>query len=123
MESVLPQALVRPAKAKTEKGLSSPEAIPAELADFDAVANSHQAAIFRLILASVRDRDAAETLTQECLIRAYEARKDFRGEASVRSWLIRIAINLVRNHLRSARLKFWRRTQRQGIDAGLAADW
>ena len=40
------------------------------LADFDAVV--------RLILASLRDRDAAETLTQECLLKAYRSREQFR---------------------------------------------
>jgi RNA polymerase sigma-70 factor (ECF subfamily) len=111
MESVLPQSLVS-------------TALPApELADFDAVANACRPAIFRFVLAMLRDRDAAETITQECLFKAYQARADFRGEGSVRSWLMRIAVNMVRNDLRNARLKFWRRTQRQGVDATFAADW
>jgi RNA polymerase sigma-70 factor, ECF subfamily len=112
MESVLPQSLVRMATSS-----------PAGLADFDALAGACRPAIFRFVLASLHDPDAAETITQECLFKAYQARSEFRGEASVRSWMMRIAINMVRNHLRNARLKFWRRTQRHGVDAAFAADW
>ena len=79
------------------------------LEDFDSVVRLHRQAVFRFILASLRDRDAAETLTQECLLRAYRARDQFRGEAGVKTWLMRIAVNLVRDHQTSARLRFWRR--------------
>ncbi len=112
MESVLPQTLPERTTAAAH-----------EIADFEAVAEAHRGCIFRFVLASLRDRDAAETITQECLWNAYRARSDFRGESSVRGWLMRIAVNLVRNHLRNARLKFWRRTQRHAVDAGFAADW
>jgi RNA polymerase sigma-70 factor (ECF subfamily) len=94
-----------------------------ELADFDTVVRVHQPAIFRFILASLRDVDAAETLTQECLIKAYQARQRFRGDASVKTWLMQIAVNSVRNHLANRRLMFWRRTQRSGVDAAQVADW
>jgi RNA polymerase sigma-70 factor (ECF subfamily) len=79
------------------------------LEDFDSVVRLHQQAVFRFILASLRDRDAAETLTQECLLRAYKARMQFRGESAVKTWLMRIAVNLVRDHQSSVRLRFWRR--------------
>jgi len=116
MENVLHQVAPRM--------VPSPAAgIVGELADFDSIARLYQPAIFRFVLASLRDRDAAETITQECLLKAYQAREGFRGDASLRNWLMRIAINLVRNHLRDARLKFWRRTQRRGVDPSMAADW
>jgi RNA polymerase sigma-70 factor, ECF subfamily len=95
----------------------------ADLADFDAVVHLYRPAIFRYVLASLRDRDAAETLTQECFMKAYRARDRFRGEASVKTWLLRIAVNLVRDHLSNARLKFWRRTQRSCVDPSMAEGW
>lgn len=108
----------------------SPELIPAiaepgtrELADFDAVVQLYRPGIFRFILASLRDRDAAETLTQECFLKAFRAREQFRGEASVKTWLIRISVNLVRDHLSNARLKFWRRTQQSSVDMSVAESW
>ena len=113
METVLPQELAPAAAGPFAK----------DLADFDAVAHLYQAAIFRYILASLRDRDAAETLKQECLLRAYQVRERFCGESSVKTWLMRIAVNLVRDHLSNARLRFWRRTQRSSVDFSLAEDW
>jgi RNA polymerase sigma-70 factor (ECF subfamily) len=89
-----------------------------QLTDFDSVVHLHQQAVFRFILASLRDRDAAETLTQECLLKAYRARDAFRGDASIKTWLMRIAVNLVRDHQKSVRLRFWRRPH---LDVSIAA--
>ncbi|HEY3839326.1 MAG TPA: sigma-70 family RNA polymerase sigma factor [Bryobacteraceae bacterium] len=94
-----------------------------ELADFDAVVQLYRTAVFRFLLASLRDRDSAETLTQECFFKAYRARHQFRGEASVKTWLMRIAVNLVRDHMTNARMKFWRRTQRLTVDLSVAQAW
>jgi RNA polymerase sigma-70 factor (ECF subfamily) len=62
----------------------------------------------RVLLLQLRDADAAETLTQECFLRAYAKRSAFRGEASIGTWLIRIALNLARDHAKSRRMAFWR---------------
>ena len=40
------------------------------------------------VLGLVRDTDLADTLTQECFLRAYRKRKGFRGEASVGTCLL-----------------------------------
>jgi RNA polymerase sigma-70 factor (ECF subfamily) len=77
--------------------------------DFDAFVRQHQRRIFRLLLAMLRDEDAAETLTQETFLRAYRKRGDFRAEGSAEGWLIRIAVNLGRDHIRSRRAGFWKR--------------
>ena len=94
-----------------------------DLTDFDAVVQLYRTTIFRYVLASLRDRDAAETITQDCFLKAYRARDQFRGEASVKTWLMRIAVNLVRDHLSNARLKFWRRTQQSCVDPTVAEGW
>lgn len=77
--------------------------------DFDLVVRQHQRRIYRVLLGMVRDPDLADNLTQDCFVRAYEKRATFRGEASVSTWLISIAINLARDHGRSRRAGFWRR--------------
>jgi RNA polymerase sigma-70 factor, ECF subfamily len=82
--------------------------------DFDSLVSQHRPRIFRFLLASLRDRESAENLTQECFVRAYRARDQFRGAASISTWLLQIAANLVRDHESSGRLKFWRRAL--GID-------
>jgi RNA polymerase sigma-70 factor (ECF subfamily) len=69
----------------------------------------HQKRVYRVILLLVRDRDTADTLTQECFLRAYQSLAQFRGECRIETWLIRIAVNLVRDHSKSRRTSFWRR--------------
>jgi RNA polymerase sigma-70 factor, ECF subfamily len=94
-----------------------------EIADFDQVVRSYWSRIFRFVLASVRDIGMAETLTQECFFNAYRGRTRYRGDASVHTWLVRIATNVVRDHLRSRRLRFWRRAEREALDITTVADW
>jgi len=83
------------------------EGISAEA--FDGIVLANQQRIFRVLYALVRDRDTADTLTQECFLRAYRKRQTFRGEASVTTWLVRIATNLARDHARNRRVAFWRK--------------
>jgi len=81
-----------------------------ELQDFDSLVRLHRPRIFRFLLASLRNRETAENLTQDCFVRAYQARGQFRGASSIGTWFMQIAANLVRNHESNSRLKFWRRT-------------
>jgi len=82
-----------------------------ELKDFDRVVAVYRPAVFRFILASLRDRDDAESLTQDCFLRAFRHRGQFRGDAAVKTWLMQIAANLVRDLIRNRRFQFWKRTQ------------
>jgi RNA polymerase sigma-70 factor, ECF subfamily len=77
--------------------------------EFDVIVPTHQRRIYRLLLGCTRDPDAADTLTQECFLRAYQKRASYRGEASIGTWLARIAVNLAMDHGRSPRSGFWRR--------------
>jgi RNA polymerase sigma-70 factor (ECF subfamily) len=77
--------------------------------DFDALVETHQQRIYRVLLGMLGDADAAETLTQECFLKAYQNRAAFRGEGSVVAWLLKIAINLARDHGRSRLQDFWRK--------------
>ena len=63
--------------------------------------------IFRYILFATRDEDVAESLTQDCFLRAHTAQSSFRGDCAMSTWLMRIAVNLVRDHQRSMKLRFW----------------
>jgi RNA polymerase sigma-70 factor (ECF subfamily) len=75
--------------------------------EFEQLVAEHQRRIYRVMLAVTRDADAADTLTQECFLRAYQKRAGYRGEASIGTWLVRIAVNLARDHGRSRRRAFW----------------
>ena len=92
-------------------------------ADFAEVAGLYRPQIFRFLLASLRDPDAAETLTQDCLLKAHRNWASFRGESSVMTWLLRIAINLQKDHWRSRRLQFWKTTSNNSVDAADAGAW
>jgi len=76
--------------------------------DFDQLVRLHQRRIYRVLFSLVGDQDLADNLTQECFLRAYQKRHTFRGEARVETWLIRIAVNLVKDHGRNRRWQFWR---------------
>jgi RNA polymerase sigma-70 factor (ECF subfamily) len=65
--------------------------------------------VFRYILFATRDEDVAESLTQDCFMRAHTAQSSFRGDCAMSTWLMRIAVNLVRDHQRSMKLRFWKR--------------
>jgi RNA polymerase sigma-70 factor (ECF subfamily) len=53
-----------------------------------------------LITKFERDRDTARDLTQECFSHAWRGWQGFRQDASVRTWLSHIAINVLRSHAR-----------------------
>jgi RNA polymerase sigma-70 factor (ECF subfamily) len=91
--------------------------------EFETVVEQYRPRIFRFLLASLRDKESAENLTQECFVRAYKARSQFRGASSVSTWLMQIAANLARDHEGSGRLKFWRRALRSGVTVADAGDW
>jgi RNA polymerase sigma-70 factor (ECF subfamily) len=83
--------------------------------DFEAVVRRYWPKVFRFAFASLGDRDSAETIAQDCFWKAYESRDRFRNECSLNTWLMRIAVNLIRDHTCNRRLQFWRRTARTGI--------
>jgi len=60
----------------------------------------HHASILRYLQRFVSDSQA-EDLTQETFVKASNGLKDFRGEASPKTWLYRIATNTLRDYLRS----------------------
>jgi RNA polymerase sigma-70 factor (ECF subfamily) len=91
------------------------------LDDLDSVVAMYQPRVFRFLLATLRDRDAAETLTQETFLRAWTARASFREDCSVATWLIRIALNLARDHTRTGRFRFWKNISASAIDVAEVA--
>jgi RNA polymerase sigma-70 factor (ECF subfamily) len=71
---------------------------------FDQIVRRHQKGVWRICRRYLRaDADAAD-VTQQVFVRAFKALDQFRGAASVRSWLYRIAIHAslswIRDHRR-----------------------
>ena len=89
--------------------------------DIDSVIALYEARIFRFLLASTRDTDAAQSLTQDTFVRAWSARASFRNDCSILTWLMRIAMNLLRDHTRTNRFRFWKKAAAEAVDASDAA--
>lgn len=62
----------------------------------------HRPVVRGLVLRHVGDEALAEEITQETYLRVQRATAPYRGEASERSWLCAIALNVVRDHFRRA---------------------
>jgi|HubBroStandDraft_5_1064220.scaffolds.fasta_scaffold75596_2 RNA polymerase sigma-70 factor (ECF subfamily) len=77
--------------------------------EFEKLVRLYRPKVFRFALASLRDLDAAESVTQDCFLRAYQARDRFRRDCSLQTWLMQIAVNLIRDQIRNRRFQFWRR--------------
>lgn len=84
--------------------------------DFDTVVRLYWPRIFRFALASLRDPDAAGSVAQDCFLKARKAGQRFRGDCSLHTWLMHIAVNLVRDYARNRRLQFWKRAQASALD-------
>ncbi len=91
--------------------------------EFSQVVADHRTQIFRFLLASTRDPDLAENLTQDCLLKAHRNWARFRGESSPMTWLMRIAINVQKDHWRNRRIQFWRTTRTNSVDLDEASEW
>ena len=61
---------------------------------------AHRQSVWGFVLRRVGDRSLADDLTQETLMRAQRSIGTWRSEASLRSWMYGIAVNVVRDHFR-----------------------
>jgi RNA polymerase sigma-70 factor (ECF subfamily) len=109
---------------KDPDGTQDPDRMAAAGSDFEAMVRLYRPKVFRFALASLRDGDAAESVTQDCFYKAFRAWPAFRGECSLDTWLMRIAVNLVRDYARNRRLQFWKRlggnAEETGADSRVA---
>jgi len=93
---------------------AGPAATP--LDDMDSLIATYEQRIFRFHLVSIRDHDLALTLTQDTFTRAWAARASFRGDCAIFTWLMRIALNLIRDHTRTDRFRFWKKVSETAVD-------
>ncbi|MEO4051865.1 sigma-70 family RNA polymerase sigma factor [Solibacillus sp. CAU 1738] len=63
--------------------------------------DTYSAYLLQLIYTYVRDWQTAEDLTQETFIRYYRSLAKFRGDASVKTFIYRIAVNVCHDYLAS----------------------
>ena len=70
---------------------------------FRRLVERHQAAVARTVFGMLGSRDDADDVGQETFVRFHQALSAFRGESSVRTYLVRIAMSCALNALRSTR--------------------
>ena len=92
------------------------------LDDVETLIRLHRGRVFRFLMLSVRDAEVADILTQDCFLKVHRSRESFRGDCSVETWLMRVAVNLLRDYARSRKLQFWRRASAASIDVAEVAD-
>jgi RNA polymerase sigma-70 factor (ECF subfamily) len=69
----------------------------------DDALSPYRESVWGFVLRHVGDRALADDLTQETFLRAQRSIRTYRGEASRRSWLFTIALNVVRDQFRALR--------------------
>lgn len=99
----------RPVAFSPALSLSVPEALLVQRcqrrdhAAFDEVVSRYKGRIFNYVFRMVGSSEEAEDITQEVFVRMYQSLDTFRSEASLSTWLFRIANNLCIDHFRRSR--------------------
>ncbi len=84
---------------------ANPVCVNPALADFGSIYERNRDYVRRIASRFVRDISEAEDIAQESFARAYAALGNYRGDASVSTWLTRITINTAIETLRAGKRK------------------
>lgn len=74
-------------------------AVAGDTTAFDRLVERHQRGVYAVCFRAVGRHEDAADLAQDTFIRAFRALGRFRGDASFRTWVYRIALNVSRSHL------------------------
>ena len=66
---------------------------------FDLIVERHRRAVYQLCYRYVANHEDASDLAQEVFLRAFRGLARFKGEASLKTWLYRIAVNVCLNRV------------------------
>lgn len=72
---------------------------------FDDLVRKYRNEVYALCFYFTRNREDAWDLSQEVFIKAWRALSRFRGDSSFKTWLMRIAANHSKDHLKKRRLQ------------------
>ncbi len=90
------------------------QCVRGDLTAFEPLVVKYQDRIYNLCWRMCGDRQAAEDLTQEAFLKAFESLGTFRGASGFFTWLYRIATNLALSY---------RRTERRQIHLAAGDQW
>ena len=74
-----------------------------DVAAFEAIYRANTTAIYALCRRMVGDEREARDLVQDVFVRAWQRLPTFRGQSALATWLHRLAVNVVLEHMRSAK--------------------
>ena len=77
-------------------------AAPDGKVDIGRLFDDHAAYLVRVCIRLTGSRAAAEDIVQEVFITAHRRRDDLLPDSNLRTWLYRVAVNLIRHHHRSS---------------------
>ena len=78
-----------------------------DAAAFDEFVTTYSSNVYALLMRLTQDPEEARDLTQDTFLNALKSIRNFRGDADLKTWLYRIAINESRN-----RFRWWKRRHR-----------
>jgi len=87
-------------------------------AAFGELVERHRGAVYRAALAALRDPAEAEDVTQDALVLAFRKIGQFRGEASVRTWMVTIGWRLALSRRRNPVHRLRQMISSESPDAG-----
>jgi RNA polymerase sigma factor (sigma-70 family) len=105
---------------RTAPGVTSPDdtalvqrALAGDVGAFGELVRRHQSAALRLAAGICGSTEEARDIVQDAFVKGHRGLRSWRGDAPVRSWLLRIVANDARNAVR-ARARRHRREERFG---------
>lgn len=63
---------------------------------FEEIVTRHRRAVYLMALRLLRRHEDADEAAQLTFVRAWKSRRQFRGDSAIRTWLIRIGLNVAR---------------------------
>jgi RNA polymerase sigma-70 factor, ECF subfamily len=72
---------------------------------FDVIVERHRRHVYQLCYRFVGNHEDASDLTQDVFVRAFRSLKTFKGQASLGTWLYRIAVNVSLNKVSARKLR------------------
>jgi RNA polymerase sigma factor (sigma-70 family) len=64
------------------------------------IVDTYKRQVFAFIIRMIGDRETAEDLFQETWLRVVRSSRGFRGDSKISTWILQIALNLCRDHIR-----------------------
>jgi RNA polymerase sigma-70 factor (ECF subfamily) len=84
---------------------------------FDVIVERHQRQVYALCFRFVRNHEEAADLAQDAFVRAFKGLERFKGDASLGTWLYRIAVNVCLNRAAVKRPQIASLDDAAGLDA------